>query len=80
MKTDLNTSHGGVPGFVLFPLIGLTLVLKLRNFDFESQLNTLIFLIKKCVTSNWNISHEENVRSCFISIFWVHLSHKTEKS
>ena len=32
--------------FVGFPLLGFTLVIKLRNFDFESHRNTLIFLIK----------------------------------
>ena len=33
--------------FVSFPLLGFTLVIKLRNFDFESHWNTLIFFDKK---------------------------------
>ena len=33
--------------FVSFPLFGFTLVIKLRNFDFESHWNTLIFYDKK---------------------------------
>ena len=36
--------------FVSFPLLGFTLVIKLRNFDFESHWNTLIFLIKKMMS------------------------------
>ena len=30
-----------------FPMFGVTLVIKLRNFDFESHRNILIFLYKK---------------------------------
>ena len=33
--------------FVSFPLSGFTLVIKLRNFDFESHWNTSIFFDKK---------------------------------
>ena len=33
--------------FVLLPLFGLILVIKLRNFDFDSHWNTLIFFDKK---------------------------------
>ena len=33
--------------FDLFPLFGFTSVIKLRNFDFESNQNTLIFLDKR---------------------------------
>ena len=29
--------------FVSFPLFGFTVVIKQRNFDFESHLNTLVF-------------------------------------
>ena len=47
MTADLNMSHGKISDFVSFPLFGFTLVIKLRNFDFESHWNTLIFLIKK---------------------------------
>ena len=39
MISDLNMSHGlmEMSNFVSFPLFGLTLVIKLRNFDFESH-------------------------------------------
>ena len=40
-------SHGKMSDLVSFPLFGFTLVIKLRNFDFESHLNTLIFFDKK---------------------------------
>ena len=43
--SDLNMSHG--KNFVSFPLFGFTLVIKLRNFDFESSWNTLILFDKK---------------------------------
>ena len=36
MTSDLNMSHEKMPGFVSFPLFGLTLVIKLRNIDFKS--------------------------------------------
>ena len=40
-------SHRNLSGFVSFPLFGFTLVIKLRNFNFESHRNALIFLDKK---------------------------------
>ena len=40
-------SHENVSDFVSFPLFGFTLVIKLRNFDFESHLDTLICFDKK---------------------------------
>ena len=44
---DLNMFPGRMSDFVSFPLSGFTLVVKLRNFEFESHCNTLIFLDKK---------------------------------
>ena len=35
MTSDLNTSHRQMSGFVSFSLFEFTLVIKLRNFDFE---------------------------------------------
>ena len=29
--------HGNMPDFVSFPMFSFTLVIKLRNFDFESH-------------------------------------------
>ena len=40
--SDLDISHEKVPDFVLFPLFGFILVIKLRYFDFESHWNTFI--------------------------------------
>ena len=45
MASDLNMSHGKMYDLVAFLSFGLTLVIKLRNFNFESHWNT--FLIKK---------------------------------
>ena len=45
--SDLNMSLGKMSDFVPFPLLGFTLVIKLKNFDFESHWNTLIYLDKK---------------------------------
>ena len=40
-----------------FPLFRFTLVIKLRNFDFESHRNTLLFFDKKDMTSDLNMLH-----------------------
>ena len=37
LVSNLNMSYGKMPDFVLFPLFGFTLVIKQRNFDFESH-------------------------------------------
>ena len=37
MTSDLNMSHGKLSDFVSLPFFGFTLVIKLRNFDFESH-------------------------------------------
>ena len=36
--SDLNMSHGKMSDFVSFTLFGFTLVIKLRNSDFESHM------------------------------------------
>ena len=35
--SDLNMSYGKMSDLVSFPLLGFTLVIKLRDFDFESH-------------------------------------------
>ena len=40
--SDLNMSLGKMSDFVSFPSFGYTLVIKLRNSDFESHSNALI--------------------------------------
>ena len=47
MMLDLNMFFEKMTDFILFPLFRFTLIIKLRNFDFESYLNTLIFFKKK---------------------------------
>ena len=37
MLSDLNMFHGKMSDFVLFPLFGFALVIKLRNVDFGSH-------------------------------------------
>ena len=37
MTSDLNMSHGKISDFISLPFFGFTLVIKLRNFDFESH-------------------------------------------
>ena len=39
MVSDLNMPQGKMSDFVSFPLLRLTLVMKMRNFDFENHLN-----------------------------------------
>ena len=43
MVSDLNMSRRRMSDSVSFPLFGFTFVIKLRNFDFESQWNTFLF-------------------------------------
>ena len=45
--SDLNMPHEKMSDFVLFLWFGFTLVIKLRNFDFESHWNTSIYFDKK---------------------------------
>ena len=79
MMSDLNMSHGKMSGFISLPLFGFTLVIKPTNFDFESHWNTLIFFDKKRYGVRFEYVPWKNVWFCFISIAWVHFSHKTVK-
>ena len=45
--------------FVSFPLLGFTLVIKLRNFDLKGHSNTFIFFIKRDMVSDLNMSHRK---------------------
>ena len=49
MKNDVRFEYipWKMPDFVSFPLCGFTLVIKLRNSDFESHLAILICFDKK---------------------------------
>ena len=44
---DYKMSNEKMSDFVSFSLFGYTLVIRLRKFDFEGHLNTLIFFDKK---------------------------------
>ena len=59
MKSDVSFEYVSwkLSNFVSFPLFGFTLVIKLRNSDFESHWNALIFLDKKYMTSDLNMPH-----------------------
>ena len=37
MASDFNMPRGKLSDFVLFPFFGFTLVMKLKNFHFESH-------------------------------------------
>ena len=50
---------GEVSDFISFPFFGFNLVIKRGNFDFESHLKTLIFLDKKDMVPDFNMSHEK---------------------
>ena len=56
MAADLNMPRGKISDFVSFPLFGFTLVIKLKNLDFESHRNTLIIFFDKKVMSDLNMS------------------------
>ena len=65
-KSDLNMSLGKMSDFVSFPLFGFTLVIKLRNFDSESQWNTLTCFDKKDMLPDLIMSHGK--MSDFVSL------------
>ena len=47
MVSDLNMTNGKMSDVVSFPLFRITLVIKLRNFYFESHAHMLMFFDKK---------------------------------
>ena len=50
-------SHEEMSDFASFPLLGFTLVIKLRHFDFEGHWNTLtLYSQKKHMVSDLNMS------------------------
>ena len=80
MVLDLIISNLRMSGFISFPLFGFTLAIKLRNFEFESHLNTLIFFDKKRYDVRFKYVPKRNMRFClfanfFFFFFWIHFSH-----
>ena len=75
MTSDLDMSHGKIAHFVSFLLLGFTLVIKLRNCDFESHWNTLMFFTKKRYGVRFQYVLWKNVSFCFISIVSITLFH-----
>ena len=73
-------SRGEISDFLSFPLFGFTLVIKLRNFNFESHLNTLIFFDKKCMTSNLIMFHGKISDFASFPFFWFNLVIKQKGS
>ena len=57
--SELNISHRKMSDFISFSLFGFTLVVKLRNFNFKSHWDILIFLTEKNMASDFNMSHEK---------------------
>ena len=55
MMSGFNMPHKKMSSFVSFPLLGLTLVVKLRNLDFESYWNNLT-IFNKIIISDLNMS------------------------
>ena len=55
--SDLNMSHEKISDLVSLPLFGLTVVIKLRNFDFGSHWNTLMHFDKTKMLSDLNMFH-----------------------
>ena len=51
MALDSSMSHGKISDFVWLQLFGFFLVIKLRDFDFGSHWNPLIFFDKKIKNS-----------------------------
>ena len=45
--SELNISHGKMSDFISFPLFEFTLFVKLRNFNFKSHWDILMFFDKK---------------------------------
>ena len=57
--SDLNMIQENF--FVLLPLFGFTVVIKLRNFDFESDSNNLILFDKKRYGVRFECVHWKNI-------------------
>ena len=70
-------SNGKMSDFVSSPLFGLTLVRKLRAFNFESNWNTSMFFDKKKIWRQIWICHVEKCIISLISIVWMNFSNKT---
>ena len=75
IMSDSNMSHRKTSDFVSFLLLGFTLVIKVKNFDFESHWNALIYFDKKKILCQ--IWMEKWF--CFITVVLVHFSHTAEK-
>ena len=74
MMLDLNMSNEKMSDFASFPLFWFALIIKLRNFDYENQWNTLIcFSIKKYITSDLNIFHGKMSDFVSFPLFWFTL-------
>ena len=68
MTSVLNMSHGKMSDFVSFVLLAFSLVIKLRNFNFDIHSNNLIFLIKKMMSDLKNVLSNSVKLPCLSSI------------
>ena len=67
MTSDFNVSHGIMSDFFSFPLFKFTFIIKLKNFDLESQWNTQ--KIVKKMNSDWNMSCQRVSNLVLVSLF-----------
>ena len=65
--SDLNMFHEKMSDFVSFPSFRFTLVIKLRNFDFESHRNTFMFFNKNDITSRFDYVLRKKIWFSFVS-------------
>ena len=79
LVSDLNMPHGQMSDFVSFSLFGFMLVIKLRNFDFQSHWNTSKIFDKKDLVSDLNMPHRKMPDLCHFHCLGSLLSHKTKK-
>ena len=79
MMSDLNMNHEKMSDFILLSLFGFSLVIKLRNFDFESHCNALICCDQKDMASDLDMSHGKMSDFILLSYFGFTLVIKLRK-
>ena len=74
--SDLNMFHEKSSDFVSFPLFGFALVIKLRDFDFESYWNTFFFFWIKKNDVRFDYVLSNSVWFGLSFVVWVEFWHK----
>ena len=65
--------------FIPFYLFLITFAMKLKNANYESHWNILVFCDQRKVMSDLNLFSGKNVWLCFVPIVSLHFCHKTTK-